>query len=90
MRCECGARGLSAGSASIDEGSLMDQVMSQLGSQLFWILVIVVAGLMGAGIFRMNHRGNRTRMQALLGKPEPKEASPSERKRPKPRPKKKR
>lgn len=49
----------------------MDQVMQQLGSQLFWVLVIVVAGFMGAGMYRLNHRGSQSRTKALVGKKAP-------------------
>ena len=42
--------------------------MQQLGEQLFWVLVIVIAGVMGAGMYKLNHRGSKTRVQALMGK----------------------
>ncbi len=42
--------------------------MQQLGEQLFWVLVIVIAGVMGAGMYKLNHRGSKTRVQALTGK----------------------
>lgn len=46
----------------------MDQMLQQLGNWLSWVLVIVVADFMGAGVYRLGHRGNKTRTQALLGK----------------------
>lgn len=36
----------------------METVASSLGSQLMWMLVLVVAMLMGAGFYRVNHRDN--------------------------------
>lgn len=48
--------------------------MQQLGEQLFWVLVIVIAGVMGAGMYKLNHRGSKTRVQALTGRPGRKKA----------------
>lgn len=53
----------------------MDVVIQQLGEQLFWVFVIVIAGVMGAGMYKLNHRGSKTRVQALTGRPGRKKAS---------------
>ena len=81
---------LSVAEAPRLKGSRMNEVMQQLGGQLFWVLVIAIAGVMGAGLYRVNHRGSKTRMQALTGKGSDDKAAEAARKRPKPRPKKKR
>lgn len=81
---------LSVADAPRLKGSRMNEVMQQLGGQLFWLLVIAIAGVMGAGLYRVNHRGSKTRMQALTGKGSDDKAAEAARKRPKPRPKKKR